>query len=170
MEEVVDPTTESGSGFEPVTVRQFTVFLENRVGRLTLLVRALEENTRIVGLAIEESADSALARVICSNTDAGRELLRSHGFSFGEVEVLIVALPQRREHPLLAICGVLLSAEINIHNAYPLLISPVGPAMVIYCDDSILAAQLLLRKGYRILGQSDLKDIADAGGENGNGN
>src|SRR5262245_48565643 len=52
MEEVVDPTTESGGGFEPVTVRQFTVFLENRVGRLTLLVRALEESIRIMGLSI----------------------------------------------------------------------------------------------------------------------
>src|SRR5207237_3563207 len=78
MEETVLPGTESGSGFEPVTVRQFTVFLENRVGRLTLLVRALEEITPIVGLAIEEAADAALARVICVSADAGREVLRSH--------------------------------------------------------------------------------------------
>src|SRR5437899_2434859 len=104
MEEAVHPGTESGSGFEPVTVRQFTVFLENRVGRLTLLVRALEENTPIVGIAIEESADSALARIICGNCDAGRETLRTHGFSFGEVEVLIVALPRRKE-PLMSICS-----------------------------------------------------------------
>ncbi len=69
MEEVVLPSTESGSGYEPMTVRQFTVFLENRVGRLTLLVRALEESTSIVGLAIEESADAALVSggVICAN-------------------------------------------------------------------------------------------------------
>jgi hypothetical protein len=167
MEEAVHPGTESGSGFEPVTVRQFTVFLENRVGRLTLLVRALEESTRIVGIAIEESADSALARVICASSDAGRELLRSNGFSFGEVEVLIVSVPRRRE-PLMSICNVLLSAEINIHNAYPLLICPSeSPALVIYCDDSILASQLLMRKGYRLIGESDLKD---SGGNPGNGN
>jgi hypothetical protein len=158
MEEAVHPGTESGSGFEPVTVRQFTVFLENRVGRLTLLVRALEEGTRIAGISIEESADSALARVICSNSDAAREILRSAGFSFGEVEVLIVALPRRKE-PLMSICNVLLSVEINIHNAYPLLFSPGDtPALVVYCDDSILASQLLMRKGYRLIGESDLKD------------
>ena len=169
MEEVLPPQTESGSGFEPVTVRQFTVFLENRVGRLALLVRALEESTQIVGLSIEESADSALARVICASSNAGRELLRSHGFGFGENEVLIVALPRGSAHPLMSICGILLSAEINIHNAYPLLICPHqgAPAMVIYCDDSILASQILLRKGYRIIGESDLKD---GGGTGGNGN
>ena len=104
MEEAVHPGTESGSGFEPVTVRQFTVFLENRVGRLTLLVRALEEGTRIVGISIEESADSAGAGDLFER-GCGREILRSHGFSFGEVEVLIVSLPRRRE-PLMSICSV----------------------------------------------------------------
>jgi hypothetical protein len=168
MEEAVHPGTENGSGFEPVTVRQFTVFLENRVGRLTLLVRALEESTRIVGMAIEESADSALARVICSNSDAARALLREQGFSFGEVEVLIVALPRKKE-PMLSICSTLLTAEINIHNAYPLLNCPGGgSAVVIYCDDSILASQLLMRKGFRLIGDSDLKDSADTNPGNGN--
>src|SRR5579862_6927489 len=99
MEEVVLPSTESGSGFEPMTVRQFTVFLENRVGRLTLLVRALEESTSVVGLTVEESADAALARVICANADAAREELRSHGFGFGEVDVVIVALPRSNAQP-----------------------------------------------------------------------
>jgi hypothetical protein len=167
MEETVLPGTESGSGFEPVTVRQFTVFLENRVGRLSLLVRALEEITPIVGLAIEEAADAALARVICVSADAGKEVLRSHGFSFGEVQVLIVSLPKRTE-PLMAICTVLLSAEINIHYVYPLLICPNGPALVIYCDDSILASQILMRKGYRIIGESDFKDPRHEAGGNGN--
>jgi len=168
MEEAVHPGTDSGSGYEPVTVRQFTVFLENRVGRLNLLMRALEESTRIVGIAIEESADSALARVICANSDAGRVLLREQGFSFGEVEVLIVSLPRRKE-PLVSICNVLLSAEINIHNAYPLLICPSdSPALVIYCDDSILASQLLMRKGYRIIGESDFKDFGASNPGNGN--
>ena len=107
MEEVVLPSTENSSGFEPMTVRQFTVFLENRVGRLTLLVRALEEATSIVGLAIEESADAALARVICTNADAAREQLQSHGFGFGEVDVVIVALPKGNPQPLHAVCGAL---------------------------------------------------------------
>jgi hypothetical protein len=168
MEEAVHPGTESGGGYEPVTVRQFTVFLENRVGRLTLLVRALEEGTSVVAMAIEESADSALARVICSSSDAAREVLKSHEFSFGEVEVLIVSLP-KRSRPLMGICSVLLSAEINIHNAYPLLICPGdSPALVIYCDDSILAAQLLMRKGYRMIGESDFQDPRNDTSGNGN--
>ena len=94
--------------------------------------------------------------------------MRANGFSFGEVEILIVSLPRKKE-PLMSICNVLLSAEINIHNAYPLLVCPGDiPALVIYCDDSILASQLLMRKGYRLIGESDLKDTRDANPGNGN--
>src|SRR5438552_1101642 len=152
MEEVLPPATQHGAGFESSSIRQFTVFLENRVGRLSLLVRALEKNVgKIVALAIEESADSALVRLICSDPDAGRHALHQEGFSFSEVDVLAVTLPDTTRHPMEAICSALLAAEINIHYAYPLLISPHGPALAIYCDDAILAAQLLIRKGFTLI-------------------
>jgi hypothetical protein len=44
-----------------------------------------------------------------------------------------------------------------------LLVRPRGPAVVLYVDDPTLAAQLLIRKGFTLLGESDLrkKDGAD---------
>src|SRR5437773_727635 len=135
MEEVLPPQTEHGAGFEPTRVRQFTIFLENKVGRLQFLVRALEEAVdKIVALSIEESADSALVRLICSDPDLGRESLRHKGFSFSESELLAVELPRRTRQPILSICAALLAAEINIHYAYPLLSPPRGPALVMYVD------------------------------------
>jgi hypothetical protein len=160
MSEVLPPQTHAGAGFEPTRVRQYTVFLENRVGRLMLLVRALEEHVgTIVALSIEESADSALVRLICADPDAGRETLRREGFSFSESDVLAVELPKRRT-PLETTCYALLAAEINIHYAYPLLVAPDGPALALYVDDPTLAAQLLVRKGFRLIGESDLKKLA----------
>jgi hypothetical protein len=157
MEEVLGPETAEGAGFEPPHVRQFTVFLENRVGRLQMLVRALEEASgRIIALAIEESADTALVRLICSDPDQGRETLRQAEFSFSESEVLAVELPRRSRQPLISICAALLSAEINIHYAYPLMVRPRGPALALYVDDPILAAQILIRKDFTLLGESDL--------------
>lgn len=160
MSEVLPPQTEHGAGFEPTRVRQFTIFLENRVGRLMLLVRALEEHVgTIVALSIEESADSALVRLICADADAGRDALRHQGFSFSESDVLAVELPPKKQ-PLEATCYALLAAEINIHYAYPLLVTPAGPALALYVDDPTLAAQLLVRKGFKLLGESDLKKLA----------
>ena len=158
MEDVLPPQTERGSGFELTRVRQFTIFLENRVGRLGSLVRALEEGEmKIAALSIEESADSALVRLICSEPDLSRDLLRDAGFSFSESEILAVELPKRNKHPLIAICSALLSAEINIHYCYPLLVRPRGPALALYVEDPTLAAQILIRKGFILIGQSDLR-------------
>lgn len=158
MEEVLPPLTEHGAGYESTRLRQFTIFLENRVGRLQTLVRALEQGAgTIVALSIEESADTALVRLICSHPDASREILQKEEFSFSESELLAVELPKRTRQPLIAICSALLAAEINIHYAYPLLVRPRGPTLAMYVDDPTLAAQLLIRKGFTLIGESDLR-------------
>lgn len=158
MEEVLPPQTQDGAGFELTTVPQFTIFLENRVGKLSALVRALEGKPGIINaLAIEESADSALVRVICSNPDASRAALKKAGFSFSETDILAVELPKDNAKPLVTVCTALLSAEINIHYAYPMLMRPRGPALALYVEDPTLAARILIRKGFTLIGVSDLK-------------
>jgi hypothetical protein len=158
MEDVLDPQTLHGAGYEPTRVRQFTVFLENRVGRLQTLVRALEAGPgKIVALSIEESADCALIRLICSDPDDARSVLRDANFSFGESELLAVELPRNSKQPLIEICSALLAAETNIHYAYPLLLHPRGPSLALYVEDPTLAAFLLIKKGFTLIGESDLK-------------
>lgn len=157
MSDILPPSTADGIGFEPTRLRQFTVFLDNRVGRLQTLVRCFEEAADpIVALSVEESADSALVRIICINPNTGRAVLREHGFPFAESELLAVELPRNTRQPLIAICSALLMAEINIHFAYPLLTYPRGPALALYVDDPTLAAQVLIRKGFTLIGESDL--------------
>jgi hypothetical protein len=159
MEETLPPQTLDGAGFERTRVPQFTIFLENRVGKLAALVRLLEEHVgEICAMSIEESADSALVRVICSHPQETRETLKLSGTSFSESEVLIVQLSSRSKHPLMAICTALLSAEINIHYAYPLLRAGSAPALALYVDDPTLAAQILIRKQFTLIGESDLRD------------
>ena len=157
MEETLPPQTQHGAGFELTRVRQFTVFLENRVGRLQMLMRTLEEGNCVAAISIEESADAALVRLICSEPDLSRAALRRSSFSFSESEVLAVELPSGGKQPLIAVCSALLAAEINIHYIYPLLVRPRGPALALYVDDPTLAAQLLIRKGFTLISESDLK-------------
>ena len=157
MEQTLDPETAVGGGFESPRVRQFTVFLENKVGRLQMLVRSLEQGVgRIVALSIEESGDSALIRLICAQPEFGRELLETAGFAFSESELLAVELPKRTRQPLLAVCSALLAAELNIHYAYPLLSRPHGPTLALFVDDITLSAQILIAKGFTLVSQADL--------------
>ncbi|HEX2972934.1 MAG TPA: hypothetical protein VHP11_11410, partial [Tepidisphaeraceae bacterium] len=154
MEEILPPQTESGAGFEPVGVRQFTVFMENRVGRLQSLVGTYERRAgRILGLSIQNQADTALVRIICSDPDLARKVLQEEEFGFAEQELLVVELPKGPQ-PLSSVCTAIVAAELNIHYAYPLLVRPGGPALAIYPDDLLLAAQLLIKKGFTLLGES----------------
>jgi hypothetical protein len=157
MEETVMPMTQEGSGFEGTRVRQFTIFLSNKVGRLQQLIRAMDEGvSRIAAMSIEESADASLVRVVTTDPDASRKLLKEAEFPFTETDLLAVELPTHSQQPLLTICSALLAAEINIHYAYPLLLSPRGPSLALYVDDPTLAARLLIRKGFTLIGESDL--------------
>ncbi len=166
MEDILPPETAAGSGFERTTLRQFNVFLENRVGRLSLLLHSLEDGCYGVNaINIEESADAALVRLICSDPTQGRRCLLEAGFSFSESDVLAVVLPVHKEMPLISICRALLSAEINIHYAYPVLKCRLGPAVILYVDDRTLAAQILIRKGFQLVGESDLKNEPHGGDE-----
>lgn len=156
MQEILPPQTREGAGFELTRVRQFTVFVENKVGRLQLLLRAVEEGVgRIVSLMIEECGEAALIRLIVAEPDYARELLRTASLPFSETEVLVVAAPGRGRQPLLSLCSSLLAGEINIHYTYPMLHH--GPAMVLNVDDATLAAQLLIKKGFTILSENDLR-------------
>ena len=60
-------------------VRQFSVFLQNKVGALLEIVRLLDENNIIVlALSIAESYESAISRMIVSDPDRTGELFREH--------------------------------------------------------------------------------------------
>ncbi len=141
------------------TIRQFTVFLENRVGQLLEVVRRFENTgIRIVALSINDSAECAFVRFLVSQPERGREILERAGLAIIESDLIGVELPAGNQ-PLLKICTALLQAEINIIQAYPLIIRPRGePAVAIMVDNTEGALETLSRKGLRMLSEGDILD------------
>ena len=158
MEGILPPQTQHGAGYEPASVRQFTVFLENRVGKMVFLLNKFEEaGLRVNAFSIEESTDISLLRLIACDPEAARQCLRDNQFSFSETGVLAVEVPQKTRVPMIHVAQALLAAEVNIHYAYPLLRAHAEPAIALYVDDITFAQRILIRKGFRILGESDLR-------------
>ena len=157
MQDLLPPMTEQNAGFEPTQVRQLTVFMDNRVGQLQQLVRIYEQaGGRIVSLIVQNAADIALIRLICSDTPLAQREFAQAGYTSSCHALLVVEIDAKAESPVTALCAALLAAEINIHYAYPLLLPPRGPALVLYVDDPILASQVLIRKNYRLIAESEL--------------
>jgi hypothetical protein len=143
--------------YAPPSVRQFSVFLENKVGKLLSLVRVFDEapTVHLCAFSVMESSDYAVVRIIPNNADAARVLLREHGLAFSEFDLLIVELREGQTLSRIGMC--LLSAELNIRFAYPLLLRPEGtPTIALAVDDQHLAGQILRKKDFRLLGEGDL--------------
>jgi hypothetical protein len=148
---------ETAQGYSPPVVRQFGVFLENKVGRLFELVRVFDDapEVHLCALSVVESADHAVVRIIPNNADAAREVLREHALPFSEFDLLIVELAE--DHTLTSMCLYLLGAELNIRFAYPLMLRPDGtPTIALAVDDQTLAGQILRKKQFRLLCEGDL--------------
>jgi hypothetical protein len=139
------------------TIRQFTIFLENRVGQLLEVVRRFEGSyVSIVALSINDATECAFLRVILSHPEQGREILERAGLAIIESDLICVELPEGPQ-PLVQVCSALLQAEINIVQAYPLIVHPRGkPVMALMVDNPEAALETLDRKGYALIHEDDL--------------
>jgi hypothetical protein len=150
--------SETMQGYSVPSVRQFSVFLENRVGRLLDLLRHFDDasHVHVVGLNVIDSSDHAVIRMIPDKSDSAREMLRELGIAFSETDVIVTVIDD--SHSLADLCLYLLGAELNISFIYSLIRqSAIGDSTVaVAIDDLTLGGQLLLRKGFNLLGEADL--------------
>jgi hypothetical protein len=153
----------TGTGFSTIrgrnfpSIRQFTVFMENRVGQLLEVVRRFENSrVRIVALSINDSAECAFVRFLLSHPEQGREILERAGLALIESDLIGVELPVGNQ-PLLQVCTALLQAEVNIIQAYPLLVRPRGrPSVALMVDNIEMGMETLDSKGFTMISEGDL--------------
>ncbi len=137
-------------------VKQFSVFTENRVGRLSDLTSLFKANdVHIVALTVLDFTDTTVLRLVVDDNDRARELMVNNDFPYTECEVLAVEIND--EADLREVLAALLEAEINIHYVYSFIKRPEGrSALVLNLEDPDVAAQSLAHHRFRVLTQSDI--------------
>lgn len=148
-------------GYQPPVNTQFSVFLDNRVGRLMKTLEIFDNASQltVAGLSVVDSADHAVVRILTSRSDLARRLLERNDRAFTEIEVIAVELPHDRA--MTQVCQVLMGVELNIHYAYPLLVRPRGlPVVALHTDDVVFAGQQLRKRNFTVLAENDLGDNA----------
>ncbi len=139
-------------------LRQFGIFMENRVGTLHELLRHIERHDiRVMALTIVDSVDFSIARLVVNNYERAQELFRLSNFKFFETDLIGVELSSDPQ-PYVKICLALLQAELNIHYTYPLLYRSANGrgAIALYVDDIEMGLKILRDKGHRIITENDL--------------
>ncbi|MGC3989911.1 MAG: hypothetical protein QM796_09585 [Chthoniobacteraceae bacterium] len=73
-------TTEKAGG---PSVKQFSVFLPNKVGALLEVVKLLNEHAvQVLALNVQDSAESAIVRIVVSDPETVEDISRSTTFRF----------------------------------------------------------------------------------------
>jgi hypothetical protein len=139
------------------TVKQFSIFLQNKVGALLEIVRLLNaNNVQVIGLNSQDSTDSAIVRIIATDPESVESLFDLHEIAYSMSEILVVEMKEVATD-LKRMLQSLLMAEVNILVCYPILVRPHGrSAMALQVDDRECSYSVLAGEGFKILNQADL--------------
>jgi len=150
--------TKTDRGRDTPSVRQVSVFTENRVGALAELVGVFDgTNIRILALTVIQGFDCAIVRFVFNDTDTAAKALVEANYRFTICELVAVEMPPGGMG-LSRISKTLLSAEIDIHYCYALITAPhKTAAIVIHVDNPAMATMVLAEENFTVLDEIDLR-------------
>ena len=139
-------------------VRQLSVFLENRAGTLKEVADTLKEkNINILSLSLADTSEYGLLRMIVSDPDGAKTILRENGFSAMVTEVVAIRL-ENKVGMLQQLLKVIHDASLNVEYMYALASTQIG-AMIIKTSDGEKAVEALHAAGMDVLAGDTLYSI-----------
>ncbi len=141
-------------------VEQISIFLENKSGRLAEVTAVLAgAGINIRALSLADTADFGILRVIVSNLDKAKEVLKANGFTVGRTEVVAIEVPDR-PGGIAGILKVLDSAGINVEYMYAFVQKSAENAIIIFrFDEAEKAISVLQKAGVRILSGEEVYSV-----------
>ncbi|MDD6033407.1 MAG: acetolactate synthase [Oscillospiraceae bacterium] len=143
-----------------MTVKQISVFVENKPGKLSELTEVLRRNSiDMRALSIAEAEDFGVVRIIVNDSYNTACVLRDAGYVLSITPVLAAAIPDE-PGGLAHILEVLGDAGINLEYTYAFLSRQKGLAyMVMRVGDNEKAIEALSQKGIRLFCQHEIADM-----------
>jgi hypothetical protein len=128
-------------------VKQISIFLENRVGRLQEIAEVLATHgINIRALSLADTSDFGILRLIVNQPEQALGILRSSGFTVKENEV-IAAEVEDRPGGLAKILRLLSSAGVSVEYMYAFFERRTQNAVMIFRVESVPRAIKTLQDG-----------------------
>ena len=140
-------------------VKQLTVFIENRPGRLSEVLDVLRVNeVNILSLSLSDTTEFGLLRLIVDNAALGREKLTDSGFSSLLSDVCIIKIPHK-VGSLQELLSDIDKNGVNIEYMYGLSIEADEAYVVLKASDGERLEKALNEGGVTTLSCTDLSKI-----------
>jgi hypothetical protein len=134
-----------------VFVKQISVFLENREGRLAAVTELLGvNNINIRAFSVADTADFGILRLIVDNPDKACTALKESGFTVNMTDVVAVKVPDE-PGGLAKILKMLNNENINIEYLYAFSEKTKRHALVIFrFEDFEMALRIFEKNGVSV--------------------
>ena len=138
-------------------VEQISIFLENKAGRLAEVTGILgETDINIRALALADTSDFGILRLIVNDHEKAKHVLKEHGFTVGRTEVVAVEV-EDRPGGLNNILQILFDNGINVEYMYAFVQQSGQNAVLIFrFDDIDNAVDVLTKHGVTVIGGQKL--------------
>lgn len=141
-------------------VKQISVFIENRSGRLREVADILGKNKiNIRALSLADTSDYGILRLIVDNPEKTRDVLKKENFTMSETFVIAVEV---KDTPggLAEVLDVLGNANINVEYMYAFVEKSSSNAVVIFrIEDIDEAINVLQKNNISILNNNKIANI-----------
>jgi hypothetical protein len=139
-------------------IHQLSVFLENKSGRLTEVLEVLgEEKIRITALSVADTSEFGILRLIVSDPDKARKLLKNRSFTVNLTEVISIIVPNEAKH-FAKVLKILSDLDISIEYTYAFSAGDKS-IIILRCSNSEMAIKALKEHEMELLKASDLYKI-----------
>ncbi|MCL2508358.1 MAG: ACT domain-containing protein [Oscillospiraceae bacterium] len=140
-----------------MTIKQISIFVENRAGRLADITGLLAESKiDIRALSIADTTDYGILRLIVNDPDQAVDVLRQSGMTVSATEVLGIKVEDIPGGFAKAI-RTLSDKDISVEYAYAFITPDVGKAYVIVrVENNASAADALKTAGITIISQEEI--------------
>lgn len=143
-----------------MNVKQVSVFIENKEGKLKKAVNAMsQKGVNIRALSIADSSKYGILRLIVSDNEAAIEALKAEKFTVKETDVIVVGVKDE-PNGLNTILEILEKESINVEYLYAFVSTKVDEAIVVFKIEDYEAGMKALKDGgATLLSKEDLDEI-----------
>jgi hypothetical protein len=133
-----------------MVIKQLSVFIENREGRLEQVTDVLKKcNINIASFSLADTSEYGMLRMIVSSPEEGRKVLKDAGFSAMLTDVIAVKIAQQ-PGTLHEVLKCLFEAGISVEYMYTLATVGKDTSIIMKLSDSEAALKLLISSGYGV--------------------
>ncbi len=140
-----------------MTVKQISIFLENKSGALLNVLKLLRDNgISIVISNVSDTADFGIYRIICSDTEKAFRILREKNVNVTLSDVHAIRLKDNKVGAAADVMTLITEGGVGIKYMYSFLFDGKG-VLIFRADNAEKANEVIMLNKLDFLSEADLK-------------